>query len=112
VPATVEAAVARFEEFVHALGAGDVATACAIGRVAVEVGGAGLSCEQAIPLLREMSTDEELAALSDASVDPSRVEQTAPNRVEIPPAPPYSTAPETDPPVVLEHDGTNWYVVQ
>jgi subtilisin family serine protease len=112
VPATVEAAVARFEEFVHALGAGDVATACAIGRVAVEVGGAGLSCEQAIPLLREMSTDEELAALSDASVDPSQVEQTAPNRVEIPPAPPYSTAPETDPPVVLEHDGTNWYVVQ
>jgi hypothetical protein len=45
-------------------------------------------------------------------VDPSQVEQTAPNRVEIPPAPPYSTAPETDPPIVLEHDGTNWYVVQ
>jgi hypothetical protein len=55
---------------------------------------------------------EELAALRDVSVDPRQVEQTAPNRVEIPPAPPYSTAPETDPPVVLEHDGTNWYVVQ
>jgi hypothetical protein len=49
--------------------------------------------------------------LGDA-LDPSQVVQTAPNRVEIPPAPPYSTAPETDPPVVLEHDGTNWYVVQ
>lgn len=111
-PATVEAAVTRFEEFVHALGAGDVATACAIGRPAVEAGGGGLSCEQAVPILREMSSQEELAALQAVDVDPSQAEQTAPDRVEIPPAYPYSTEPESDPPVILEHDGTNWFVVQ
>ena len=106
-PRTIEAAVARFEEFVHALGAGDVVTACAIGRPAVEAESAGLSCEQAISILREMSPEEELAALQEVDVDPSEVEQTAPDRVEIPPAYPYSTGS----PVILEHDGTNWYVV-
>jgi subtilisin family serine protease len=111
-PRTVEAAVARFEEFVHALGAGDVATACAIGRPAVEAGGGGLSCEEAVPLLREMAPEDELAALTEVTVDPAQVTQAGPNRVEIPPAYPYSTEPETDPPIVMEHDGTNWFVVE
>jgi subtilisin family serine protease len=111
-PASVAAAVARFEEFVHALGAGDVDTACAIGRPAIEAGGGGMTCEQAVPVLVDMSPESELAALREAEVDPSAAQQTAPDRVEIAPAYPYSSEPETDPPVILEHDGDDWFVVQ
>jgi subtilisin family serine protease len=110
-PQTVEAAVTRFEEYAHAFGDGDVTTACAIGRPAVEAGGLGLSCEQAIAILREMIPADYLAALREVEVDPTQAEQTAPDRVVIPPAYPYSTEPESDPPVILEHDGTDWFVV-
>jgi hypothetical protein len=112
-PRTVEDAVARFEEFLHAFGAGDVATSCAIGRVAVEADAGGMSCEEAGALLVEMSAEEELAALRAVAVDRSQVVQTAPDRVEIPPAPPFSTEdPASGRNVVMEHDGTNWFVVE
>jgi hypothetical protein len=111
-PRTVEAAVARFEEFLHAFGAGDVATSCAIGRVAVEADGLGMSCEEAGALLVESSTEGELAALRAVTVDRSQVVQTAPDRVEIPPAPPFSTEdPASGRNVVMEHDGTDWFLV-
>ncbi len=35
-----------------------------------------------------------------------------PDRVQIAPAYPYSTDPDTDPPVVMEHDGTDWFLIQ
>jgi hypothetical protein len=108
VPPTVEDAVARFEEFARAFGAGDVATSCAIGRVAVEADSGGMSCEEAVAFAVEMITEEELAALRTATVDRSLVVQTAPDRVEIPPAALDSTDPAN---VVMEHDGTDWFVV-
>jgi hypothetical protein len=109
---TVEDAVARFEQFLHAFGAGDVATACAIGSVAVEADAGGMSCEQAGALLVQMSSEDELAALRAVTVDRAQVVQTAPDRVEIPPAPAFSTDPASGRNVVMQHDGTAWFVVE
>jgi hypothetical protein len=109
---TVEDAVARFEEFAHAYGSRDVATACAIGGPAIVAGGGGdLSCEEAARVGMDLASAEQMAALRELEIDPSTVRQTAPDRVEIPPAPPLSDDPANDPPTVLEHDGTDWFVV-
>lgn len=81
---TVEGAIARFEQFLHALGESDVDTVCEIAGAAVEDAGFD-NCEAGYQMVFEMMiTDEQAAALREATVDPSLVEERGPGEVFIP----------------------------
>lgn len=87
VPAdSTEAGIARFEDYLHALGNGDVDTLCEIAGPAAEAAeesGMG-TCEETFPLMLEMISAQEKEALKTATVDPAKVEADTPGQVFIP----------------------------
>ena len=87
-PATVDAAIARYEKFLHALGASDVATICEIagpGMKKAEAQGIG-PCPTAYRIVFQMISPAQRAALKTATVDHARVTAQTPSKVFIPAA--------------------------
>jgi hypothetical protein len=72
---TTEGAIARYQQFLHATGAGDVATMCEIaGPAAKQAEDQGFGpCEQTMPVTLSMMSQEQRTALLDATVDPAKV---------------------------------------
>jgi hypothetical protein len=71
----LDSAIARYEQYLHAIGAGDVATVCEIAGPAAkkaEAEGFG-SCEQGISIMLSMYSPKEKTALRSATVDPAKV---------------------------------------
>lgn len=85
-PETTEAAIARFETFLHALGAKDVPTMCAIaGPAAAEAEADGFGpCESTMAMMSGMPSAEQSAALQTATIDPELVDDSTPGQVTIP----------------------------
>jgi endonuclease/exonuclease/phosphatase family metal-dependent hydrolase len=72
---TTEGAIARYEQFLHATGAGDVPTMCEIaGPAAKQAEDQGFGpCEQTMPVMLSMISPEQSAALAAATIDPAQV---------------------------------------
>jgi hypothetical protein len=72
---TTEGAIARYEAFLHAVGASDVPTMCEIaGPAAKQAEDEGFGpCEQTMPVMLSMMSPEQKAALKVATVDPGAV---------------------------------------
>ena len=72
---TAEGAIARYEEFLHATGTGDVATMCEIaGPAAKKAEDEGFGpCERTMPVMLSMISAEQKAALAAATIDPAKV---------------------------------------
>jgi len=83
--ADVDGAIARYEEFLHALGEEDLETVCEIaGPVAELAEEDGFTCESGYTMVFGMITDEEQAALREATVDADLVEESDDGEVHIP----------------------------
>ena len=115
-PETTAAAIARFETFLHALGATDVATMCAIaGPAAAQAEADGFGpCESTMPMMAGMLSEEQSAALATATIDPELVDDSAPGQVIIPAeaivADVTFTADQLGDSVLAYQDG-DWFVV-
>lgn len=85
-PETTDAAITRFETFLHALGAADVPTMCAIaGPAAAQAEADGFGpCESTMAIMATLPSAEQLAALETATVDPELVDDSTPGQVTIP----------------------------
>ncbi|WP_053204818.1 hypothetical protein [Jiangella muralis] len=85
-PETTDAAITRFETFLHALGAADVPTMCAIaGPAAAQAEADGFGpCESTMAIMAGMVSEEQLTALQTATVDPELVDDSTPSQVTIP----------------------------
>lgn len=85
-PETTEAAIARFETFLHALGSTDVATMCEIaGPAAAQAEAEGFGpCESTMAIMAGMPSAEQSAALLTATIDPELVDDSTPGQVVIP----------------------------
>ncbi len=85
-PETTEAAITRFETFLHALGTADVATMCAIaGPAAAQAEADGFGpCESTMAMMAGMPTAEQSAALQTATIDPELADDSTPGQVIIP----------------------------
>jgi hypothetical protein len=85
-PETTAAAIARFEAFMHALGASDVPTMCAIaGPAAAQAEADGFGpCEGTMAIMAGLPTPEQSAALQTATVDPELVDDSTPGQVIVP----------------------------
>lgn len=72
---TKEGAIARYEQYLHAVGAEDVATVCEIaGPAAKQAEDQGFGpCEQTIPITFGMISPAQKQALTTATVDPAQV---------------------------------------
>jgi hypothetical protein len=72
---TVEGAIARYEAYLHAVGAEDVATVCEIaGPAAKQAEEEGFGpCEQTMPMMFGMISPAQKQALRAATVDPAKV---------------------------------------
>ncbi|RIQ10908.1 hypothetical protein [Jiangella rhizosphaerae] len=115
-PETTEAAIARFETFLHALGANDVTTMCAIaGPAAAQAEADGFGpCESTMPMMAGMLSEEQSAALSTATIDPELVDDSSPGQVVVPAeaivADVTFTADQLGDTVLAYQDG-DWFVV-
>jgi subtilase family protein len=81
---SLEGAIARYEEFLHALGAEDLETICEISGPAFESGGAPVGCEEGFTMVFDMISDEQAAALQEATIDASLVVERDDGEVEVP----------------------------
>ncbi|MBB4910627.1 endonuclease/exonuclease/phosphatase family protein [Actinophytocola algeriensis] len=72
---TTEGAITRYQQYLHAVGAADVATMCEIaGPAAKRAEDEGFGpCEQTMPVALSMFSPEQRTALLDATVDPAKV---------------------------------------
>jgi hypothetical protein len=72
---TTEGAITRYQQYLHAIGAEDVATMCEIaGPAAKKAEDEGFGpCEQTMPVMLSMISPEQRTALLDATVDPAEV---------------------------------------
>ncbi|TDC52408.1 hypothetical protein E1212_08805 [Jiangella ureilytica] len=115
-PETTAAAIARFETFLHALGAGDVPTMCAIaGPAAAQAEADGFGpCEATMAMMAGMPSAEQSAALQTATVDPELVDDSTPGQVIVPVeaivADATFTADELGDAVLAYQDG-DWFIV-
>lgn len=107
-------AIQRYELFLHAIGAEDVATVCEVaGPAAKKAEDDGFGpCEQTIPVMFAMMSPEQKQALRTATVDPAQVTVRG-AAVAIPAsairaAVPFTASDLGD--AVLEHLDGQWYV--
>jgi hypothetical protein len=76
VPAgpTIDGAITRYEQLLHALGSGNVATICEIAGKAIEKQNPGLgSCDVIAPTVMQFLSAEQKQAYRSATVDPTKV---------------------------------------
>jgi hypothetical protein len=112
---TTEAAVARFEDFLHALGEGDIDTLCDIAGPAAQVAedeGFG-PCPTTYGMVLGMISPEQAAALRTATVDIDRVGALA-GRVDIPVEAVVADVTFTESDLgsyTLAYQDGNWFIV-
>jgi endonuclease/exonuclease/phosphatase family metal-dependent hydrolase len=111
---TTEGAIARYEKFLHAVGASDIATMCEIaGPAAKQAEDQGFGpCEQTMPVTLSMISAEQKAALTEATVDPAKITAQGAT-VEIPAtaikaAVPFTSGDLGD--AVLSYQGGEWFI--
>lgn len=111
---TAEGAIARYEKFLHAVGASDIATMCEIaGPAAKQAEDQGFGpCEQTMPVTLSMISAEQKAALAKATVDPAKITAQGAT-VEIPAtaitaAVPFTSGDLGD--AVLSYRGGEWFI--
>jgi hypothetical protein len=115
-PATTEAAIGRYENYLHALGEGDIATICEIagpGAAEAEAEGFG-PCEQTFGIVLNMISPEQAAALRTATIDPAQVDDSTPGQVEIPVEAIMADVSFTEQELgdsTLRHQDGDWFVV-
>ena len=112
---TVEGAIARYEDFLHAVGAEDVATVCEIaGPAAKKAEDQGFGpCEQTIPMMFGMISPAQKQALTTATVDPAQVTGGG-TAVSIPAAAIQAVVPFTSSDIgdaELAFQGGQWFMV-
>lgn len=115
-PETTEAAIARFEAFLHALGAGDVAVMCDIaGPAAAQAEADGFGpCESTMAMMAGMPSAEQSEALLTATIDPELVDDSTPGQVVVPVEAIVADATFTEDQLgdtVLAYQDGNWFVV-
>ncbi|HWD04699.1 MAG TPA: hypothetical protein VG674_19835 [Amycolatopsis sp.] len=113
---SVDGAVSRYEDFLHAVGREDVTTVCEIaGPAAKKAEDEGFgTCEQTIPITFQMISAAQKQALRGATVDQARVTEDSATRVEIPASAVKATVTFTDSDLgdaTLEYRSGKWYVV-
>jgi subtilisin family serine protease len=115
-PESVDAAIARYEEFLHALGEEDIDTICEIAGPAAQIAedeGFG-PCEQTFQIVFDMISPEQKAALRTATVDPDQVVRGA-DEVEIPVEAIVADVTFTEEELgdsTLRLQGDAWYIVE
>jgi len=114
--ASIEAAVARAEEFLHALGDGDIATICEIaGPAAKQAEDQGFGpCESTFATVLEMISPEQAAALRDATIDPTRIEKLPTGAVEVPVEAVVASVTFTESDLgdyTLNYQDGNWFII-
>jgi endonuclease/exonuclease/phosphatase family metal-dependent hydrolase len=111
---TTEGAIARYEKFLHAVGASDIATMCEIaGPAAKQAEDQGFGpCEQTMPVTLSMISAEQKAALAKATVDPAKVTAQGAT-VQIPATAVTAAVPFTSGDLgdaVLSYQGGEWFI--
>lgn len=112
---TTEAAIQRYEQYLHALGREDITTVCEIagpGAKKAEDKGFG-PCTSTFAAVFRMISASQKKALQGATVDPKRV-SVAGDKVEIPVAAVKSSATFTSSDLgdyTLQYLGNAWYIV-
>ena len=114
---TPQAAIARYEAYLHALAEGDVDTMCEIARPAMEEAEAeGVGpCAPAFGEMRALFAPAQLDALRTATVDPDLVTSTTPGVVEIPAAAVVASVTFADEElgrVTLAFQDGDWFIVE
>jgi hypothetical protein len=111
-----EGAIARFEQYLHALGEGDIGTICEIAGPAAQTAedqGFG-PCETTFGVVMGMISPEQAAALRTATVDADLVDETTPGQVHIPVDAVVSSASFTEEDLgsyTLAYQNDNWYII-
>lgn len=112
-PETTDAAIARFEQYLHALGEGDMDTLCEIGPVTQSFEDEGFDCDQLYDTVLMAFSTEQSEALSAATVDPDAIDTTSSGKVVVPVdavVSPVTFAPEELGTYTLGYQDDNWYV--
>lgn len=118
VPDTTEAAIARFEDYLHALGQGDVDTLCEIAGPAAQIAedeGFGPCKSTYGTVVDDMISPEQKEALRAATVDPDRVDASTPGRVHIPVQAVVASLTFTEDDLgsyTLAYQDDNWFMVE
>jgi hypothetical protein len=83
---STEAAIGRFEDFLHAMGDEDIDTVCEIaGPAAKKAEDDGFGpCESTYPMVFEMISPEQSTALKSATVDESEIDDSVAGTVQFP----------------------------
>ncbi|WP_331771586.1 hypothetical protein OG948_49255 (plasmid) [Embleya sp. NBC_00888] len=113
---TTEAAVQRYEQYLHALGREDITTVCEIagpGAKKAEAEGAG-PCTSSFAVVFRMISASQKKSLQSATVDPKRVSVRPSDKVLIPAAAIQASTTFTSSDIgdrTLQYLGNAWYVV-
>ncbi|MGH8791115.1 MAG: hypothetical protein ACRDXX_00510 [Stackebrandtia sp.] len=116
VPETTEAAVARFEDYLHALGEADVDTLCEIAAPAAKIAedeGFG-PCQETYGIVIDMISPEQAAALQTATVDEELVETKSDGGVHVPVEAVEAEAQFSEEDLgsyTLAYQDENWFIV-
>ncbi len=112
---TTQGAIARYEEFLHAISREDIDTMCEIAAPAAKLAedlGFG-PCRSTITFQVQMFSSAQKAALRTATVDPSRVSVRGSARVDIPASAVKASVTFTSgdlSDMTLEYLNGNWYI--
>ncbi|MEV8407105.1 hypothetical protein AB0R12_15160 [Streptomyces niveus] len=114
-PRTTEAAIERYEEFLHAVGREDIDTVCEVaGPAAKQAEDQGFGpCTATFQITFQMISPTQKKALQTATVDPGRVVELAPGKVEMPTESVKSSATFSEDELgssTLEYLKNNWYI--
>lgn len=115
-PDTVDGAIARYEDLLHALGSKDAATMCEVaGPAAQQAEDEGFGpCESTMAMMAEMFSPEQSEALRTATIDTSLVVTDSSGNVTIPAGAVVSSATFTESDLgisVLTYQDGNWFVI-
>ncbi|MEV3993550.1 hypothetical protein AB0J57_32070 [Streptomyces sp. NPDC049837] len=85
-PRTIEGAIQRYEQYLHALGREDIDTVCEVaGPAAKKAQDQGLGpCTSTYAVVFQMISPAQKKALQTATVDPQRIAVRTPDKIEMP----------------------------
>ena len=114
-PRTKEAAIRRYEQYLHALGREDIDTVCEVaGPAAKKAEDEGLGpCTSTYASVFQMISPTQKKALQTATVDPQRVDVRTPDKIEMPVESVKSSATFSESDLgsyTLEYLKNDWYI--
>lgn len=114
--ATSAAAIARFEDYLHAVGAEDIDTVCEIaGPAAKQAEDEGFGpCEQTFQVTFALISPQQKQVLKTATVDPALVEVSSPREVQVPAGAVRPAGTFTDHDLgdtTLAYQNGNWFII-